>query len=249
MLVSDTASVKGAVISQVVERDPDGARERYVPGHPLAGREQMGAAAADPQLFRGAVWALCPDPETPVDAVLFVARVIWAARASILAIDAGSHDRAVAFSSHGPHLVASAVATAAAGAGPLAAILSGGGLRDATRVAASDGAMWWEIVSENAHETLAAIDAQRAAMDALVDACCATTRQLPCRLGTRSDRDRGPPRERGRARRGAPQRGSPGTDDLLRLGPAGAPAALRRVAARRLPTSRSAPRAVIRTGR
>ena len=223
VLVTDTASVKGAVISQVVERDPDGARERYIPGHPLAGREQMGAAAADPELFRGAVWALCPDPETPVDAVLFVARVIWAARASVLPIDAGSHDRAVAFSSHGPHLVASAVATAAAGAGPLTAILSGGGLRDATRVAASDGAMWWEIVSENAHETLAAIDAQRAALDALVDALLrddeAAFRAVwePARIATGALLA-----ERGRARAWEPlSGGSPDTDDLLRLGAQG----------------------------
>ena len=169
VVVTDVASVKGAVIDTVTRLvGPELARDRFIAGHPLAGSERRGFGAASADLFDGSVWALCPSPSAPLDHVLAVSRMAWSLGASVLAIDAGAHDVAVAYSSHAPHIVASAIAQAPPPELRAAvALLSGGGLRDATRVAASDGALWVQIVEGNRVATLAALDAQQATIAAL----------------------------------------------------------------------------------
>lgn len=166
VVVTDVASVKVPVIAALAGRAPEEALGRFVPGHPLAGRERHGLDAAASDLFSGAVWAICPAPGQPLDVVLLVCRLAWALGAAVLAVDPGAHDEAVAYSSHGPHLVANALARATPpDRRRLAAMLSGGGLRDATRVAASDTDLWREIIASNRQATLDAIRAHRAALD------------------------------------------------------------------------------------
>ena len=172
VIVTDVASVKTGVVGGVVDRvGQQVAHDRYVPGHPLAGRERHGFGAARADLFDGSVWALCPSPETPLDAFLAVCRLVWSLGANVLTIDAPNHDVAVAFSSHAPHILASAIAQAPPADRQFAVgLLSGGGLRDATRVAASDGALWVQIIDANRVATLAALDAQQASIALLRDA-------------------------------------------------------------------------------
>ena len=118
--------------------------ESFVPGHPLAGRERHGPAAAQADLFLGRTWALCPLPETSPHAVDVVTALVVAAGADPVVTDAATHDRWVALVSHAPHLVATAMAARLAPADvPGDALrLAGQGLRDVTRVAAGDSALW-----------------------------------------------------------------------------------------------------------
>jgi prephenate dehydrogenase len=147
---TDVASVK--VLPARQARDLGCDLEAYVPAHPLAGRERQGPAAAQADLFLGRTWALCPLPETSPVAVEAVTALAVACGADPVVTDPATHDSWVALVSHAPHLVAAAMAARLAPSSvPAAALkLAGGGLRDVTRIAAGDSALWAQILSANA---------------------------------------------------------------------------------------------------
>ena len=145
---TDVASVKRLPIAGAREHGCD--LTRYVPGHPLAGREKHGPAAARADLFLGRTWALCPLPETSGRATEAVTELVRACGAVPVRTDAAAHDRWVALISHAPHLVAAAMAARLEEAQGEALDLAGQGLRDVTRIAAGDPALWTQILSANA---------------------------------------------------------------------------------------------------
>jgi prephenate dehydrogenase len=147
---TDVASVKGLPVEQVRQLGCD--LSSYVPGHPLAGRERHGPAAARADLFLGRTWALCPLPETSPAAVEAVTALVLACGADPVITDPETHDQWVALVSHVPHLVAAAMAARLApSVVPADALrLAGQGLRDVTRIAAGDSALWTQILSANA---------------------------------------------------------------------------------------------------
>jgi prephenate dehydrogenase len=145
---TDVASVKQLPVAQARARGCD--LTSYVPGHPLAGREKHGPAAARADLFLGRTWALCPVPETSEEAIAAVTALVRDCGAVPMRTEAAAHDRWVALSSHAPHLVAAAMAARLENA-PLEALdLAGQGLRDVTRIAAGDTGLWLQILSANA---------------------------------------------------------------------------------------------------
>ena len=156
---TDVASVKVLPAAQARSLGCD--LDCYVPGHPLAGRERQGPAAAQADLFLGRTWALCPLPETSADAVAAVTALAVACGAVPVSTDPETHDRWVALVSHAPHLVASAMAARLApSAVPADALkLAGQGLRDVTRIAAGDTALWTQILTANAGPVAAVIAA------------------------------------------------------------------------------------------
>lgn len=147
---TDVASVKVLPVRQA--RDLGCDVEAYVPSHPLAGREKHGPAAAQADLFLGRTWAVCPLPENSRDAVEAVTGLAAACGADPVVTDPETHDRWVALVSHAPHLVAVAMAARLAPSSvPADALkLAGGGLRDVTRIAAGDSALWTQILAANA---------------------------------------------------------------------------------------------------
>ncbi|MGE4425949.1 MAG: prephenate dehydrogenase [Solirubrobacteraceae bacterium] len=173
VVVADTASVKQPIVDEVLRRAPDAAG-RFLPAHPLAGAETTGHGSATAELILGAPWAICPpagDPNGSDDdlaVLLTVTPILDALDARVVFCAPDTHDRAVAVTSHAPHLIAGAVADVAAGGsvGPLAAALSGGALRDATRVAAAPVELWLEVLHANADATIDALDATADALRA-----------------------------------------------------------------------------------
>ena len=151
--VTDLGSVKVPVLRTV------GATvgTRFVGGHPMCGTERSGHAATDPELFRGARWAVCLEPDTDLTRWLRVAEVALAVGAEVVPVSATEHDDAVATISHVPHLLAAALAAAAGQAGPLALSLAAGSFRDGTRVAGSDPALVTAMVEDNSGPTAAAL--------------------------------------------------------------------------------------------
>jgi prephenate dehydrogenase len=155
---TDVASVKQLPLARARELGCDLAS--YVPGHPLAGREKHGPAAARADLFLGRTWALCPAAETSAEATQTVTELVRACGAVPVRTDVAAHDRWVALISHAPHLVAAAMAARLADAQQEALDLAGQGLRDVTRIAAGDTDLWTQILSANAApvaEVLAAV--------------------------------------------------------------------------------------------
>ncbi|OUC96958.1 prephenate dehydrogenase [Streptosporangium minutum] len=145
---TDVASVKALPLRQAADLGCD--LTTYVAGHPLAGRERSGPAAARADLFLGRPWALCPTEETSPDAVEVLLGLIKLCGGEAVRVDAAEHDRAVAIVSHAPHVTASAVAARLADAPATALGLAGQGVRDVTRIAAGDPGLWTGILSGNA---------------------------------------------------------------------------------------------------
>ncbi|MGW8380338.1 prephenate dehydrogenase [Streptomyces sp. ODS28] len=143
----DVGSVKGGPRRELAELGGD--LSGYLGTHPMSGREQNGPLAATADLFEGRPWVLTPTPETDTEVLNLALELIALCRAVPVIMDADAHDRAVALVSHTPQLVSSLVAARLEGADETSVRLCGQGIRDVTRIAASDPAMWVEILSAN----------------------------------------------------------------------------------------------------
>ncbi|ADG74822.1 Prephenate dehydrogenase [Cellulomonas flavigena DSM 20109] len=147
-VVTDVASVKGHVLAELRTAGADLAR--YVGSHPMAGRERSGPSAAVPDLFLGRPWVLTDSGSSRDDALLAVRHLAVDLGAVPVVMDADEHDAAVAVVSHVPQLAASLVAARLRSVDDAALALAGQGLRDVTRLAASDPALWTSILAANA---------------------------------------------------------------------------------------------------
>ncbi|MBM6403892.1 prephenate dehydrogenase [Phycicoccus sp. CSK15P-2] len=146
--VTDVASVKGVVLAAVRAAGAD--LTRYCGGHPMAGRERAGAVSGRHDLFDGRAWVVTPSPETRVEVTALVTHVARSAGAAVRALAPDVHDRAVAAVSHVPQLASSLVAARLEVLDDEAVALAGQGLRDVTRIAASDPNLWTQILAGNA---------------------------------------------------------------------------------------------------
>jgi len=154
--VTDCGSTKAAIARAAASSIH---QDWFLPGHPMAGRERGGLQSADPGLFRGRRWIVCPQSSTRqqvLHVVQTLARTLGAIWAEMTAID---HDRAVALTSHLPQIIASWLAANAGDSGSKAA---GPAFGDMTRIAGGSEAMWRDIFVTNADavaEVLAAASA------------------------------------------------------------------------------------------
>lgn len=149
-VVTDVGSTKRELAAAL------SADERFIGGHPLAGAETAGVANARADLFEGARWYLTPGESS--SGVLYdrLQRLVRDLGAQPVAIDAAGHDQAVAVASHLPHVMANQLATQGrAGTERLGALAPS--LRDGTRVAGANPAIWTEIYSSNRTALAAAI--------------------------------------------------------------------------------------------
>jgi prephenate dehydrogenase len=145
--VTDVGSTKAAVAAAAAGNG------RFVGGHPMCGSEARGPEHATADLFEGATWFLTPVAETDAGSLRLVHGFVSALGATPVAIEAETHDRVVALTSHLPHalanlLVNQAGANRVEGHDPLAA--AGGSLREMTRVAGANPRIWVDIFLENA---------------------------------------------------------------------------------------------------
>lgn len=148
-VVTDVASVKAPILAAVRRDAPDSAG-RYLGSHPMAGREVSGPLSARADLFDDRAWVLCPHDQTSQRAASLLRELVTACRAVPIPLDPPSHDRAVALVSHAPQVLSSLLAAQLLDAAPEQVAIAGQGLRDMTRVAASDPGLWTEILAANA---------------------------------------------------------------------------------------------------
>ncbi len=169
-VVTDVGSVKSAPLAAIAARVSPADLARYVGSHPMAGSERSGPLAASAALFDGRPWAITPHAGASPAAVGLVESLVVECGAAPLRLEPDEHDRAVARISHLPHLAAVLVAGRLAAAPAEHLALSGQGVRDVTRVAASDPALWQQILEANAGAVLDLLGEVRADLDALMDA-------------------------------------------------------------------------------
>lgn len=146
-IVTDVTSVKAAPLDYV--REHGGDLRRYLGSHPMAGRETGGPLAGRANLFLGRPWVITSHAETSVQALQEIEGLALDLGATVVNMDAEAHDSAVALISHVPQLVSSVMAAQLLNDDAGASALAGGGLRDVTRIAASDPTMWNQILAAN----------------------------------------------------------------------------------------------------
>jgi prephenate dehydrogenase len=175
-LLTDVAGVKAGIVAAVtaaLEAVP-GAAGRFVGGHPMAGSERSGPQAGDAGLFTGATWVLTPTDATEDDALARASALARGLGARVLVLRPDEHDHIVGLVSHLPQLVASVLADVAAEAvgtdREAVMAVAGPGFRDTTRIAASDPALWLDIVEGNRDAILAALRSYVGRLGDVVDA-------------------------------------------------------------------------------
>ncbi|HEX5091048.1 MAG TPA: prephenate dehydrogenase [Nocardioides sp.] len=166
-VVTDVGSVKSGPLAAVAGVP---GVERYVGGHPMAGSERSGPLAASAALFDGRPWAVTPHEGALPEAVELVDGLVRLCGGVPVRMSPVEHDRAVARTSHVPHLLAVLAAGRLAGAPTDHLALTGQGVRDVTRVAAGDPVLYGQIVSANSEAVLDLLSEVRDRLDAIIDA-------------------------------------------------------------------------------
>jgi prephenate dehydrogenase len=164
-LVTDVGSTKAHISAAAARLFNTPPRAAFLPGHPMAGKERGGSALADATLFRGAVWLFTDDPaaqRSSHSAALVKAWREWvvAFGSRTIDLDPARHDELVAWVSHLPQFVATALSALLqeeVGDAPELKDVGGRALREMTRLGASPYSMWRDIAYTNSEAVAAAL--------------------------------------------------------------------------------------------
>lgn len=167
-LVTDVASVKARPLARATALRAD--VSRYLGSHPMAGRERGGPTAGRADLFLGRPWVIAPHAATTDAQIAVLEDLALDLDAQPVQVAPDRHDAAVAVVSHAPQLVASLFAARLRAASHAEVGLAGQGLRDTTRIAASDPSLWVQILSANADHVLPVLESFRGDLDAVIEA-------------------------------------------------------------------------------
>ena len=159
-LVTDAGSTKRAIVERARGHIRRGL---FLGGHPMAGKESRGVAAAEAELFAGRPYVFTPLEAGDMEAAPVREFRVWVEKtgARPIVLDAGEHDRLVAFVSHLPQLLSTALASTLAAEAERRPVekVSGPGLLDMTRLALSPWEIWEDIIATNRDYIAEALDA------------------------------------------------------------------------------------------
>jgi prephenate dehydrogenase len=180
-LLTDVGSTKSLILGRAETVFGRNAKQRFLGGHPMAGKEQGGFEFADARLFQEATWLVTPLPGQDLDNGPFGEYLRWieAIGAKVAALDPVNHDRLCAWISHLPQMISTALAALLVDEfGPDAPLMAAGGraLREMTRISASPYSMWRDVAltnKKNIAEALLALEQRLAHVRRNLD-----TRQL-----------------------------------------------------------------------
>jgi prephenate dehydrogenase len=185
-IFTDSGSTKRRIAERLDNGLPDGVR--FVGSHPLAGSEKRGVAEARADLFDGRVCVVTPTAHTPAGPLAAVKRFWRSLGARVITMSPDEHDRALAYTSHLPHLAAAALAIVLPD--QFREVVASG-FRDTTRIAASDPRLWSAIFAENAAPLLEALAGYEQALDEFRRALASRDPRRLRELWTRSRTKRG----------------------------------------------------------
>jgi prephenate dehydrogenase len=167
-IVTDVASVKVLPLQEL--RDAGVDTSRYVGSHPLAGRERGGAISARADLFVGRPWVIVTGNGESTAMVGVIEALVLDLDAVPVLMTAQEHDTSVALVSHVPQVIASVLAKQLSGGTERALSLTGQGLRDTTRIAASDPTLWIQILAANNSTVVEVLRSFRSDLDGIIAA-------------------------------------------------------------------------------
>jgi prephenate dehydrogenase len=153
-LITDVGSTKAEIMGRARDVFGKEVAKRFLPGHPMAGKEHAGVEYADANLFREAVWLLTPYPAQDFNQPLFARylRLLEKIGSRTITVDPAEHDRICALLSHLPQMISTALASMLVdelGDDPQASAIGGRALREMTRIAGSPYSMWRDIALTN----------------------------------------------------------------------------------------------------
>jgi prephenate dehydrogenase len=184
-LITDTGSTKEKIVTALDEGLSRGCR--YLGGHPLAGSEKTGASFAKADLFDGRISILTPTKNTRAEDYDFLEEFWEALGSVVIRLSPEEHDRALAVTSHLPHLAAAALALSV----PEKYFrLAGPGFNDTTRIASGDAELWRQILAMNRENILEALQQFSANLSALQTAVQNGDREGIIRLLTLAKKNR-----------------------------------------------------------
>ena len=166
-IITDAGSVKGPLVEEIDALMPD--TVHYVGAHPIAGGERSGLEAANADLLTGAKCIITPTANTQAEALQRVTGFWTEVGMQTLTMDAHEHDTVFGALSHLPHVVAYALMNTVANVktashGDILS-MSGGGLKDITRIASSDPVMWRDICLKNKRPVVTLINQFQSALE------------------------------------------------------------------------------------
>ena len=153
-LLTDVGSTKGEVAARAQSVFGASSATRFLPGHPMAGKERSGIEQADGDLFKNGVWLVTPPPGQNVEAGLSgeFLELVRGIGARVVSLDLARHDRLCAWISHLPQMLSTALAATVLdelGDDPELLAIGGRALREMTRIASSPYSMWRDIALTN----------------------------------------------------------------------------------------------------
>lgn len=159
VIITDAGSVKGSVV-QAARNSLDKLLPRFVPGHPIAGKEKSGVEASVADLFEAHRVILTPLPETSINALSLITEMWELTGAEVVQLGVEQHDEILAATSHLPHLLAYALVDCLACMQERDEIFrfAAGGFSDFTRIASSHPQMWHDICFSNRKQLLKALN-------------------------------------------------------------------------------------------
>jgi prephenate dehydrogenase len=155
-IVTDVGSVKSELCKLCTTVMPAGVT--FVGSHPMAGSQKTGWENGTETLFDGRTCFVTPLASTPAPALASIEQFWRALGANVTTVAPEQHDQIVAHISHLPQALATTLCSFLAQKKPAWRDFAGGGLRDTTRIAASDATMWIEIFQQNRDEVLRALN-------------------------------------------------------------------------------------------
>ena len=159
VIVTDVGSAKQAIVGSARE-NLSGLFPRFVPGHPIAGKEESGVEASCANLFYAHRVILTPVAETDQAALNSISEMWKLTGAEVVNLDVQHHDRILAATSHLPHMLAYALVDCLSGIKERDEIFefAAGGFADFTRIASSHPRMWHDICLSNREQLLKVMD-------------------------------------------------------------------------------------------
>ena len=166
VIISDVGSTKGSVIDiakQVFGKVPT----RFIPAHPIAGKEKSGVEASDGTLFDNKRVILTPEDNADVQAIEAVSELWQTLGARVETMTHQKHDDLLAMTSHLPHMLAFGLMNYLVTNNPDACDYAAGGFKDFSRIASSDAVMWRDICLNNSTDIVKHIKGYQLALDGL----------------------------------------------------------------------------------
>lgn len=166
VIISDVGSTKGSMVNtakQVFGKVPT----RFIPAHPIAGKEKSGVEASDGTLFDNKLVILTPEGNADIKAIEGVSGLWRLLGAKVEIMTHKKHDDLLAMTSHLPHMLAFGLMDYLIESNPDACDYAAGGFKDFSRIASSDSVMWRDICLNNSEDIVKHIKGYQQALDKL----------------------------------------------------------------------------------